>query len=133
MEQINKLIKPIKKIGTGATVGIMLSGAFWMGKANADQKADIQAGTESIKTMQKENTCPQQRIMCGNYYDYMVIETVDGNEWLLDDTINSPYIENDIAVFEDGELVQVVFDTKGTEAVEDDEIVEVKNIDWRYK
>lgn len=133
MKNTNKLIKSIKKTGTIATIGIILACAFWMGNANANQKADTQAGTESIETMQKENTCPQQRIMCGNYYDYMVIETVDGNEWLLDDTINSPYIENDIALFGNGELVQVVFDTKGTEAVEDDEIAEVKSIDWRYK
>ena len=66
--------------------------------------------------------------MSGNYYDYMVIETVDGNEWLLDDAEGSKYIEYGTAVFEDGELVQVVFDTKGTEAVTDDEIVEVRGI-----
>lgn len=125
--------KSIKKIGTTATVGIMLAGAFWIGKANANQKVDIQAGTEAIETMQKENTCPQQRVICGNYYDYMVIETIDGNEWLLDDSENSPYIEDGTAIFEDGELVQVVFNTKGTETVMDDEILEVRSIDWRYK
>lgn len=133
MKNTNKLVKSIKAIGTITTVGIMLAGAFWMGKANANQKTDAQEAIEAIETMQKENTCPQQRIMCGNYYDYMVIETLDGNEWLLDDTADSPYIEDGTAIFEDGELVQVVFNTKGTETVMDDEILEVRSIDWRYK
>ena len=130
MKNTNKLVKSIKAIGTITTVGIMLAGAFWMGKANANQKTNAQ---EPIETIQKENTCPQKRIICGNYYDYMVIKTVDGNEWLLDDTADSPYIENDTAVFEDGELVQVVFNTEGTETVMDDEIMEVRSIDSRYK
>ena len=71
--------------------------------------------------------------MCGNYYDYMVIETVDGNEWLLDDSEGSQYIEDGAAVFEEGELVQVVFDTMGTECITDDVIADVRSIDWKNK
>ena len=66
---------------------------------------------------------PQIRVMTGNYYDYLVIETVDGNEWLMSE---------DAEPFEDGELVQVVFNTKGTESVLDDEIIEIRSIDSRY-
>ena len=127
----NKLIKSIKKTGTIATVGIMLAGVFWMGYTVTNQKTDAQAATEPIKTIQQEKIYPEQRVMSGNYYDYLVIETVDGNEWLLDDSPGSKYIENSIAVFEDGELVQVVFDTKGTKTVMDDEIVEVRSIGRR--
>lgn len=65
----------------------------------------------------------QLRVMTGNYYDYLVIETIDGNEWLMSE---------DAEPFEEGELVQVVFDTKGTESLLDDEIIEIRSIDSRY-
>lgn len=76
------------------------------------------------------------RIMNGNYHDYMVIETLDGNEWLLDDAYpeENPYMQYDAdyehyeSIFEEGDLVQVVFDTKGTKGVTDDEIVFVRRI-----
>ena len=58
--------------------------------------------------------------MTGNYYDYMVVETADGNVWMVDE------------VFNDGELVQVSFDTKGTADVTDDEILKIRSIDSRY-
>lgn len=125
--------KSIKTIGTMMAVGVMLVGTFWLGSITSNQTVDAQKETESKELIPEEEVCPERRIICGNYYDYMVIETLDGNEWLLDNTADSPYIENDTAVFGDGELVQVVFDTKGTETVMDDEIVEVRSIDWRYK
>lgn len=59
-------------------------------------------------------------VMTGNYYDYMVVETADGNVWMVDE------------VFNDGELVQVSFDTKGTADVTDDEILKIRSIDSRY-
>lgn len=65
----------------------------------------------------------QIRVTTGHYYDYLVIETVDGNVWLMDEGAEP---------FEDGELVQVSFDTKGTESVLDDEIIDVRSIDSRY-
>ena len=125
--------KSIKTIGTITTMGIMLVCAFWLGNVTANKKVDAETKTETKKIMPQEKGCPQKRIICGNYYDYMVIETIDGNEWLLDDSENSPYIEDDIAVFGDGELVQVVSNTKGTETITDDEILEVRSINWRYK
>lgn len=125
--------KSIKTIGTIATMEIMLVCAFWLGNVTANKKVDAETKTETKKIMPQEKGYPEQRVMCGNYYDYLVVETIDGNEWLLDDTADSPYIENDIAVFGDGELVQVVFDTKGTETITDDEILEVRSIDWRHK
>ena len=120
--------KSIKTIGTMVAVGAMLVGTFWLGSVTSNQTVDAQIKTEAKKIIPQEETCPEKRIMSGNYYDYMVIETVDGNEWLLDDAEGSKYIEYGTAVFEDGELVQVVFDTKGIEAVTDDEIVEVRSI-----
>ena len=50
----------------------------------------------------------------------MVVETADGNVWMVDE------------VFNDGELVQVSFDTKGTADVTDDEILKIRSIDSRY-
>lgn len=77
------------------------------------------------------------RLMTGNYYDYMVIETVDGNEWLLDEIEpgENQYMrydekcQNYVSIFEDGELVQVVFDTMGTDDLTDDIILTVRSID----
>lgn len=120
--------KSIKTIRAMMAVGVMLVGTFWLGSVVSNQTVDAQKETEAKGMAQPKESCPEKRIMSGNYYDYMVIETVDGNEWLLDDAEGSKYIENGAAVFEDGELVQVVFDTKGTEAVTDDEIVEVRSI-----
>lgn len=68
---------------------------------------------------------PEIRIMTGNYYDYMVVETIDGNQWLIPE---EKYEE----VFQPGELLQVVFDTKGTEDVKDDVILKIRSIDKRY-
>lgn len=76
------------------------------------------------------------RITTGNYLDYMVINTVDGNDWLLDDgePKNNPYMTYDseyqeyVSLFENEELVQVVFDTKGTEDIKDDTILYVSKI-----
>lgn len=80
--------------------------------------AGFAAGKTTAQTQQ-----PEIRVMTGNYYDYMVIETVDGNTWLMDENAEP---------FEDGELVHVSFDTKGTESVLDDEIIDVRSIDSRY-
>lgn len=108
--------KTIKRI---ATVGVIALSSYLLGTA--------QVTTATKAQMVSEATPTQQRVMTGNYHDYMVINTVDGNGWLLDDTEESPYIKDDIAIFEDGELVQVVFDTMGTEKVEDDIIISVKS------
>ena len=121
-----------KSIITIGTVGIMLVYAYCLGNIASNQTVDAQTEISQEATKSKE-TDPEKRFLCGNYYDYMVIETVDGNEWLLDDTGDSPYIENGAAVFEDGELVQMVFDTMGTDTVTDDVIVEVRSIDKRCK
>lgn len=112
--------KSIKTIGLIIVIGVMAMGAYWLGGVRAEQTVDARAEEH-----------PQQRVMTGNYYDYMVIETVDGNMWMLDDSEGSPYIEDGISMFEDGELVQVVFDTMGTDAVTDDVITSVRRIDRR--
>jgi hypothetical protein len=122
-----------KSIRTIIVVGVMLVGGYSLGNMTANQTVDAETKLESKETVQSDVSYPERRIMHGNYYDYMVIETVDGNEWLLDDTEDSQYIESGTAVFEDGELVQVVFDTKGTETVTDDEIMEIRNMDWINK
>lgn len=59
-------------------------------------------------------------VITGNYYDYKVVETVDGNVWMIDQE------------FHDGELVQISLNTCGTETVTDDIILSVRSIDGRY-
>lgn len=81
---------------------------------------------------------PPQLVLTGNYYDYMIIETVDGCQWFLDNTPcpENPYMKYEtggyVPAFEEGQLVQVLFDTKGTSAVTDDSIINVRSIDSRY-
>lgn len=58
--------------------------------------------------------------MTGNYYDYKVVETVDGNVWMIDQE------------YHDGELVQISLDTRGTETATDDIVLSVRSIDRRY-
>lgn len=110
--------KFMKFIGVIATVGILFSSGYLLGTAQSTKAMDQQRVLEN-------NTYSEKRIMSGKYYDYMVIETEDGNEWLLDDSEDNPYIENDHVIFEAGESVQVVFDTMGTDIIEDDVIVDI--------
>ncbi len=74
----------------------------------------------TLTTAQPATEVPRLDVMTGNYYDYMVVETADGNVWMVDE------------VFNDGELVQVSFDTKGTADITDDEILKIRSIDSRY-
>ena len=59
-------------------------------------------------------------VMTGNYYDYKVVETVDGNVWMIDQE------------YHDGELVQISLDTHGTATAADDTVIAVRSIDGRY-
>lgn len=63
---------------------------------------------------------PELSVMTGNYYDYKVVETVDGNVWMIDQE------------YHDGELVQISIDTRGTESATDDIVLSVRSIDGRY-
>lgn len=74
----------------------------------------IEVKTEN--EIENENDIPQLRVICGNYVDYQVIETVDGNQWQIDDE------------FEENQLVQLCFDTYGTLDVTDDKILNIKII-----
>lgn len=133
---MKKSIKIFKTIATVGIITIMLVCSFRLGNVTAKRDVDAKNITplNTIPLHYVHNKeYPQQRVMTGNYYDYMVIKTVDGNEWLLDDTKGSPYIQNGTSVFHDGALVQVIFDTMGTETLTDDIIVDVRNIDKRYK
>ena len=68
------------------------------------------------------------------YHDYLVIETKDGHIWELADDADSKYLENTFindmlvrkAIFEEGELVRVTFDTCGTASVSDDIVLNVQ-------
>lgn len=82
--------------------------------------AIILTATTALTTAQPDTEVPRLDVMTGNYYDYMVVETADGNVWMVDE------------VFNDGELVQVSFDTKGTADVTDDEILKIRSINSRY-
>lgn len=68
---------------------------------------------------QAEET-PELSVMTGNYYDYKVVETVDGNVWMIDQE------------YHDGELVQLSLDTRGTKTATDDIVLSVRSIDGRY-
>lgn len=63
---------------------------------------------------------PELSVMTGNYYDYKVVETVDGNVWMIDQE------------YHDGELVQISIDTRGTATAADDTVIAVRSIDGRY-
>lgn len=63
---------------------------------------------------------PELSVMTGNYYDYKVVETVDGNVWMIDQE------------YHDGELVQLSLDTRGTKTATDDIVLSVRSIDGRY-
>ena len=63
---------------------------------------------------------PELSVMTGNYYDYKVVETVDGNVWMIDQE------------YHDGELLQISLDTRGTESAADDTVIAVRSIDGRY-
>lgn len=63
---------------------------------------------------------PERSVMTGNYYDYKVVETVDGNVWMIDQE------------YHDGELVQISIDTRGTATAADDTVIAVRSIDGRY-
>lgn len=62
-------------------------------------------------TSPTESASATQVVFVGNYYDYMVITcSFNGNDYLLDDSDNSPYLENGKVIFEEGELVQFTID-----------------------
>lgn len=63
---------------------------------------------------------PELSVVTGNYYDYKVVETVDGNTWMIDQE------------YHDGELVQLSLDTRGTKTATDDIVLSVRSIDGRY-
>lgn len=63
---------------------------------------------------------PELSVMTGNYYDYRVVETVDGNVWMVD------------REYHDGELVQISIDTHRTATAADDTVIAVRSIDGRY-
>lgn len=133
---MKKSIKTIKSIATIGITAFMLICSFKLGNVTAKQDVDAKDITslETVSPYHPNHTeYPQQRVMAGNYYDYMVVKTVDGNEWLLDDSKSSPYIQDGISIFHDGALVQVMFDTMGTETVTDDVVIKVRCIDRRYK
>ena len=71
----------------------------------------------------------ETRTVQGKYYDYLV-ETEDGNEWLLDDSTESKYLDsNGNAIFRSGESITVLFDTMGTENITDDVILDVHSFE----
>ena len=75
---------------------------------------------------------PALRTAQGIYHDYLTIVTDDGEEWLLDDSEDSKYLdENGNAIFHDGEVVLVLFDTEATfYDVTDDVILHVHSREY---
>lgn len=62
----------------------------------------------------------------GTYYDYLVIETTDGNEWLLEETEEE--LQGEKVPFKEGDKFLCVFDTMGTDEIEDDELLYMEYI-----
>lgn len=76
------------------------------------------------------NATTETRTAQGTYYDYLVVETEDGNEWLLDDSTKSKYLDsNGNAIFRSGESITVLFETMGTENITDDVILDVHSFE----
>ena len=69
---------------------------------------------QNLKPIQNSNS--GLRVMCGNYHNWKVVETVDGNVWMIN------------REFEENQLVQILFDTKGTDAIIDDEILYIREV-----
>lgn len=89
--------------------------------------------TTTMPTMAqtKEINFPDLRTAKGTYYDYLTITTEDGNEWLLDDSANSKYIDNGTVIFQNDESVIVLFDTMGTlDYLEDDVVLDVHSLEY---
>ena len=90
----------------------------------------------ALFSMQPFNT-PQpqfQRIATGNYHDYMVVNTCyDRNDWFIENPkeylVYNDELKDYISIFDENELVQVVFDTKGTKNIHDDVVIKVRSID----
>lgn len=82
------------------------------------------------KTRYEIISFPDLRIDKGTYYDYLCIETTDGNEWLLDDSADSKYLDsNGNAIFQSSESVVVLFDTMGTDEITDDVVLDVHSME----
>lgn len=92
--------------------------------ANTHVEVKTETGYEII-------SFPDLRIDKGTYYDYLCIETADGNEWLLDNSEDSKYLDsNGTAIFQNGESVIVLFDIMGTlDYLEDDVILDVHSME----
>ena len=89
--------------------------------------------TTTMPTMAqtKEINFPDLRTAKGTYYDYLTITTEDGNEWLLDNSANSKYIDNGTVIFQNDESVIILFDTMGTlDYLEDDVILNVHSLEY---
>lgn len=72
---------------------------------------------------------PDLRTAEGTYYDYLIVETTDGNEWLLGDDPESKYLdENGKTIFQSGETVIILFDTMETDNLEDDVVLDVLDL-----
>lgn len=76
------------------------------------------------------NATTETRTVQGTYYDYLVVETEDGNEWLLGDEPDSKYLDsNGNAIFQSSESVVVLFDTMGTDEITDDVVLDVHSME----
>ena len=120
---MKKEILKNKLILLGGVVGVCLlvsSGIKKIVQASETPTNSAEAGVQEVQEVQEKNN-PQFRIMNGNYQDYKIIVTVDGNMWFTDEE------------YQEAELLQVLFDTNGTADVKDDEIIKIRNIDKQYE
>lgn len=60
------------------------------------------------------------------YHDYLVVTTPTGNDFEIEPSIESRYIKDGKIRFEEGDKVEILFDTNGTETEKDDKIVNMK-------
>ena len=102
--------KKLMKICLTCFYAIMIIGIGILISAKTTEKMEVKAAQESVVEIQ------EYIIRYGTAHCYgAVIETEDGNIWTLEDAPE----------FEEGSKVRVLFNSCGTETVEDDIIIDV--------
>lgn len=77
---------------------------------------------KEVEIQLMETEIPQVRVMVGNFHQWNIVKTIDGNVWM---------INGNRGKFQENDLVQVQFSTNGTKDITDDEILKIKFIKHR--
>lgn len=92
----------------------------------------MSVATTPAQTVISVPTIGDTRVIRGHYEDYATIVTDDGNMWMIDgEDYFSEELKNYVFCWKDKEFtdldnLHIQFDTKGTESVLDDEIINIQ-------